>query len=234
MKGRKRPELPEPNIDRIFAVVPDVPKDFDETELLADLKGAISFYQQGKDLRHQPALIRRKLEGALKVTEKLDNDLGRDPRFQPFILKLERRLLLALAELDPKLGHRYRRALREVDPERARRLRALAKANPTKLGLRIRLAFRNPLSPWLGYPRVSAFDNLVGGWLADIYEKHFKQEIRRTRRDLDNSITSLFIDFVEVVLAEFHIDHGDKPYTRRAIDSAFRRGRATTAKSAKK
>ena len=157
MKGRKLPNLPgPPNIDRIVAavaVVADEPEGLDKDELLADLKGATVFFREGEKLRHQPSRERHKLEKALKVTEKLDNDLGFDFRFHPHIVKLEHSLRLALAELDPKLGHRYRRALREVDPERARRLRALAKANPTKLGLRIRLAFRNPLSPWLGYSR---------------------------------------------------------------------------------
>ena len=198
-----------PDIDRIVAAVVDVPKDLDKNELLADLENAVSVHRHGAGLRHQPARRRQELVKVYKAADYLKLKLGGDVRFRALRRELER--VRALTE-------NYSSVLPGAQPSPDAPEEKQRAGPPDSMTIR-------PLD-LMGYKQgQSAFDNLVGHWLAHIYKIHFKEEPSITRNPVDDSYTGPFIDFVEAVLAEFHIEHSGGPYNRAAIYSAFRRGR---------
>jgi hypothetical protein len=74
-----------------------------------------------------------------------------------------------------------------------------------------------------GVGESSAFEHLVGQWLRQIFETHFKIKAGYTRDPYTDpsEIRGPFIDFAQAVLKELQIHNNGAPYSRSAIATAL-------------
>jgi len=138
---------------------------------------------------------------------------GRDVRNKPARRRQDLLEMIARVKaLQADLGH----------PDlHLRFLRHASALNPLIADLQDELKSAPALARMLGVHDGSAFDNLVGHWLREVFERHFCQPATSgTRSAYTDDITGRFIDFVEVVLKELKITYRDQPYARSAIARA--------------
>ena len=69
----------------------------------------------------------------------------------------------------------------------------------------------------------SAFEHLVGQWLSQIFETHFKIKAGYKRNPYTDpsEISGPFIDFAQAVLKELQINKNGAAYSRNAIATAL-------------
>jgi hypothetical protein len=89
------------------------------------------------------------------------------------------------------------------------------------------LDFDHPVAKAFGVNRWSAFEHLVGGQLASIYEKYSRKKVKFKRAMISGRSQSLkgdFLSFAVVALRELKITQSNrKPYSAEHIGRAYRR-----------
>jgi hypothetical protein len=213
------------SIKRILSKV-TAPADLDRKIFLNDLRSIQTRHLFRRQIPTPELLKKRELAATIKLARKLKNRLPGLPSHQgaiDLVIKDLERIRATLEEID-RMKARTRQLKRPIAQPAPQPPQPPASLIPGLFGAPGGMLQSAP-EPAPPPADLSAFEELAGVDLREIWKKHFGRKAGYTRDPLNESIEGEYIDFAEVVLSEMGVTNSDAPYSRRSIADALTKGR---------